>query len=79
MNLIPKTLRHKATLKRLFYGSLETIGTELVDSEVQVDPLFPVPRGVSGLEYRILYAIGRPWLSPQMAHAADLEKAVGVL
>ncbi len=77
MNLIPKTLRHKAKLKRLFYGSLETIGTGLVDSEIQVDPLFPVPRGESGLEYRILYAIGRPLIGPEMIHAADSDKAHG--
>jgi ubiquinone/menaquinone biosynthesis C-methylase UbiE len=79
MNLIPKTLRHKATLKRLFYGSLETIGTELVDPEIPVDPLFPIPRGQSQLESRILYAIGHPSISSPLAHAADLDKALEVL
>lgn len=79
MNLIPKTLRHKARLKRMFYGALETIGMELADSKMPVDQLFPIPRGQNGLEYRILYAIGRPSLSPLVTHAADLDKTLEAL
>jgi SAM-dependent methyltransferase len=58
--LIPRTLRAKAALKRVFYGALKTVGRDLDDCGVEIDPLVRVlPHQNSALD-RILYAAGRP-------------------
>ena len=58
--LIPKTLRQKAKLKRLFYGQLKTVGKELVDNEKDIESLVRISGLQNASRYRILYAMGRP-------------------
>lgn len=68
-HLIPSTFKGKEKLKRIFYGPLQTIGTELVDDQVQMDSLFPIAPGENKTEYRVLYAVGR------MANSRDTPAA----
>lgn len=55
LGLVPRTMKGKALLKRLFYGRLSRLGPELDDS-APVEPLVPAPPGpVAG--YKVLYAV----------------------
>lgn len=56
LGLVPKTMKGKALLKRLFYGRLASLGPEIDDS-VPVRPLDPVTAfPVTG--FKVLYALG---------------------
>jgi SAM-dependent methyltransferase len=59
MHIIPKSMKGKEALKRLFFGRLVTLPYEILpgqfkdDPPVEIDPLQPVRN------YKIVYAIGR--------------------
>jgi ubiquinone/menaquinone biosynthesis C-methylase UbiE len=59
-HLIPKSFKSKAWLKRLFYGSLRTIGEELADQEFPIDGLVPLDRTQDSSSFRVLYGHARP-------------------
>ncbi len=59
MRLIPETMRGKALLKRIFYGSLQTIPAEVTHGMAEGCPLVPVAGGSAVTNYKVLYAVGR--------------------
>lgn len=56
-HLIPKTMKSKEWLKRLFYGKLEPIPTELVPGMSTPFPLDVLSPPYSSDQYRFIYAI----------------------
>ncbi len=59
LNLIPRSLKGRELLKRLFYGRLAIVGPEIDERMAQTAKLFSVEDGRSSSEYRVLYATGR--------------------
>jgi SAM-dependent methyltransferase len=58
LGLVPKTLRGRARLKRLLYGTLPTVPAELFPGFGQVRPRTPLPAG-RAREHKVLYVMGR--------------------
>jgi SAM-dependent methyltransferase len=57
LGLVPKTMKGKALLKRIFYGNLTELGPE-IDVSRPLSEIVPVSSGrVTG--YKVLYAVGR--------------------
>jgi len=52
---IPRTMRGKALLKRIFYGRLERIPCRLEPVAVALEPMIPVDAGTDLTQYRNLY------------------------
>ncbi len=59
-HLIPTTFKAKARLKRMFYGSLETVGTDFANNAVSKEPLVALRPTENSSTYRVLYAVARP-------------------
>lgn len=59
LRLIPRTMRGKAALKRLFFGSLTPIPPEIKDGIAEAHPLVPLSTDSSSLRYKVLYAVAR--------------------
>ncbi len=59
LRLIPRTMKGKEFLKRLFYGRLEMLGTDLHEYEMRTEPLCPLAPGADATSYKVLYAVGR--------------------
>lgn len=58
MHLIPKTMKGKAALKRLFYGKLAPLPTMLATEDAPQSPLYPA-KAVSNIgNYKYVYAVG---------------------
>lgn len=57
LGLVPKTMKGKALLKRLFYGRLAELGPE-IDTTAPVAELVPVRSGPV-TDYKVLYAIAK--------------------
>ena len=58
-HLIPKTMRGKEFLKRIFYGRLAKLGKEVQEGMAERAPLFPLDGEGSVQRYKVIYAIGR--------------------
>lgn len=58
LHLVPKTMKGKEWLKRLFYGQLKPIPAELVPGLETPAPLDKLLRPYSADQYRFVYAIG---------------------
>ena len=56
--LVPKTLRGRELLKRLFYGSLTPLKPEVEDGMAELDPLVPITNDVLNTQYKIIYVVG---------------------
>jgi len=59
LHLIPRTMRGKEFLKRIFLGKLVTIPAELWEGMVEPAALTPLDASGVVSQYRVLYAIGR--------------------
>jgi len=59
LHLVPRTLRGRVLLKRLFYGQLRRIGPEVEEGMEKLYPLVPIPHGCPNSDFKILYAIAR--------------------
>ncbi|HPP52408.1 MAG TPA: class I SAM-dependent methyltransferase [Thermoguttaceae bacterium] len=59
LRLIPKTMRGKAWLKRLFYGPLQPVPPELCDGLAQPEPLTPITPSTPISLYKMLYLLGQ--------------------
>lgn len=59
LHMIPKTMRAKEPLKRLFYGPLPTVPAEITDEGTARVSLAPVPPESNASHYKVIYAIGR--------------------
>lgn len=57
-HLIPKTMKGKEWLKRIFYGKLIPIPSRLTEGMFEVEPLVEVSASMDLRRYRFLYAIG---------------------
>jgi SAM-dependent methyltransferase len=57
-HLIPKTMRGKDLLKRLFYGRLSSIGHEIEDGQGRIEPLVELAEGAVASTIKMLYAVG---------------------
>jgi SAM-dependent methyltransferase len=68
MRLIPRTMKGKQALKRLFYGKMTPIPRELSEGITQPEPLIPLAEAKELRIYRQLYAIARP-AAAQGAHS----------
>lgn len=61
--LVPKTMRGKELLKRLFYGKLKELGTEVKDGMAELEPLVAIDASPNQPTFKIFYAIGRRGLA----------------
>lgn len=59
LHLIPRTMKGKELLKRLFFGKLVTMPAELREGLERACPLVPLDGGRPVSTYKVLYAIGR--------------------
>jgi ubiquinone/menaquinone biosynthesis C-methylase UbiE len=59
LHLMPKTMKGKQVLKRLFLGELRPVPVELTDGMAELSPLVPLTPGSVVSNYKVLYAIGR--------------------
>ncbi|MCL5734651.1 MAG: methyltransferase domain-containing protein [Actinobacteria bacterium] len=59
LHLIPRTMKGKALLKRLFYGSLTPIPRELTEGMAPVEPLIEISGTRDATQYKMIYAVGR--------------------
>lgn len=59
LRLIPKTMKGKEWLKRIFFGELITLPSELNGEKSEYIAPVPLALEAPSLEYKILYAIGR--------------------
>ncbi len=66
LRVIPKTMRGKEFLKRLFYGQLVELTEEIEEGMAPAQPLIPLSPNGPMPEFKILYALARP-RSPRSA------------
>ena len=59
LHLIPKTMKGKEVLKRLFFGRVTLIPPEVTDGMAEIYPLVPIATDSPSSEYKVLYAIAR--------------------
>lgn len=60
MHLIPKTMRGKELLKRLFYGQLTPMPRLLQANMGSLEPLHDAPEGTSPIcDFKVIYAVGK--------------------
>lgn len=59
LGLIPRTMKGKALLKRLFYGKLVSIPPELVEGMAELVPIIPIDAHVMNSRYKVIYVIGQ--------------------
>lgn len=60
LRVIPKTMRGKELLKRLFYGQLVELTGEIKEGMAPAEPLIPLSSNGRMPEFKILYALARP-------------------
>ncbi len=58
-HLIPKTMKRKEFLKKIFYGKLIPLKEEIEDGTCQYLPPVPIPSQVPNVEYKVIYGIAR--------------------
>jgi len=66
LRVIPKTMRGKEFLKRLFYGQLVELTEEIEEGTASAQPLMPLSTDGPMPEFKILYVLARP-RSPRSA------------
>lgn len=60
LNLLPKTMKGKEMLKRIFCGKLTLLPAELTDDiGISYTPPVPIPHDSPNTSYKILFAVGR--------------------
>ena len=57
MRLIPRTMKGKVLLKRVFYGALKPVPRELKEGIASPEPLVPIAEREDLCHYRMLYAV----------------------
>ena len=58
LRLIPRTMKWKARIKRLFFGKLRTLPVELAYDPSQREEFVRVSPGQSARDYKVIYAVG---------------------
>jgi ubiquinone/menaquinone biosynthesis C-methylase UbiE len=69
-HLIPRTMKGKQWLKRLFYGRLKTLDREVHDQMAPLENLVELSPGVDSQQFRVLYAVARRQKVPSSKIAA---------
>jgi ubiquinone/menaquinone biosynthesis C-methylase UbiE len=59
LHLMPRTMKHKELLKRIFFGKLSPIPAEVDDRTMEYIPPVPIPPESPDLNHKVLYALGR--------------------
>jgi len=59
LHLIPKTMKGKEFLKKVFYGKLKPLKGEIEEGSCECSPPSPLPLDVSNREYKVIYAVAR--------------------
>jgi SAM-dependent methyltransferase len=59
LHLVPKTMKGKALLKRVFFGPLQQAPAELDEAQGRRAPLEPVPAGADDAVHRVLFVHAR--------------------
>lgn len=58
LHLIPRTMKSKAWLKRVFLGPLVAVPPEINDNIAEASPLVPLTDRMSASKFKVLYAVG---------------------
>jgi len=78
-DLIPKTMRRKELLKRLFYGGLVQLGTHIQEGMAAYDPPVLIPKETQKAEnYKIIYSVARVG-EAQQASTLPANRNLGLL
>jgi len=59
LHLIPKTMKGKEFLKRIFFGKLQTMEGEIIDGVVEYCEPVLIPCDSPNFDYKVLFAIAR--------------------
>jgi SAM-dependent methyltransferase len=59
LNLMPKTLEGRARFKRLFYGSLTPLPSEVTDGMTELEPSVSISGDTPNTDYKIVYVVAR--------------------
>lgn len=59
LGLIPKTMKGKEVLKRIFFGKLIPLAPEITDNMAEYFPPIPIPNDRPNFEYKVIYAVAR--------------------
>lgn len=57
LDIVPRSLKGRAWLKRVFYGRLIRLGPEVEDDMAELHPLVPIDGNVRNTQYKVLYAV----------------------
>jgi hypothetical protein len=55
---MPKTMKGKEFLKRIFMGKLVPLPPEIQDGMAEYTPPIPINYNICNVEYKVLFAIG---------------------
>ncbi|MFQ5842886.1 MAG: class I SAM-dependent methyltransferase [Thermodesulfobacteriota bacterium] len=58
-HLIPKTMKGKEFLKKIFYGKLLLLREEIEDGMCEYVPPAPIPSDIPNFEYKVIYAVAK--------------------
>lgn len=59
LHLIPKTMKGKEFLKKVFYGKLKALKGEIEEGSWEFSPPSSLPLNVPNEEYKVIYAVAR--------------------
>lgn len=59
LHLIPKTMKGKEFLKRVFFGKLIPLPPEITDGMAEYTPPVPILNDRPNYEYKVIYAVAR--------------------
>jgi ubiquinone/menaquinone biosynthesis C-methylase UbiE len=59
LHLVPRTMKGREVLKRLFFGRLTPIPPEVTEGMAELHPLVPIAKKNVNSSYKVLYAVGR--------------------
>ena len=57
LHLIPKTMKGKEFLKRIFFGKLIPLPPEIKDGMAEYTPPVPLPHDKPNFEYKVIYVV----------------------
>jgi ubiquinone/menaquinone biosynthesis C-methylase UbiE len=58
LHIMPKTMKGKEKLKRIFYGRLVDLPDEIKDEETENPPFEPIDKTISNQKCKVIYAMG---------------------
>jgi ubiquinone/menaquinone biosynthesis C-methylase UbiE len=59
LHLIPKTMKGKELLKKIFYGRLQPLKEEIEEGICGYTPPFPIPSDIANYEYKVIYCVAK--------------------